>query len=614
MFKIYSILLPPFNKITVFILYGLLSVALITLAQKEDSIANTKNCIVEPLEPVEVAKQKTIGYVQLFSQPKIPKIQWNNYDYINVIAYPNEANGGKDYTIFRPGGSPDDVSVKLNLIKDLVKDKERAKANTKANTQILLSLRNYDIGKWPQGPQTDDEYQKIIDDANKTITDYQLDGIDIEYPGKRGNICKSPKNPDPNHFIWDKNNDDRFITFLKDLRKELNGKTLMLTVGRDVIGNLKEIDYLNIETYHNSIYQNLKAPDNNNFNSYPNSPLYAYQIAYSAWIGVGINSNQIIMGVDFGNTIQMVHNEAIKQTQFVTFPKSLYDFNKLNYQIQPIRDFCSENNSNLYSWPWRNLSNTVLNSSLGFCATSDPNWTRKFESTDNSGTPWLYSVPDPNVPFNHLYVSYEDISSLRSKLEFAKAKSLGGISISDVSYDDNDNTLSNFMQPIRGLPVPTPGSSPSSNESDNGKSKSNPNDSFIPNIRKNRAGVIAGSVIGVIFGLALLGSCAYMYRQKILLKSEAGDIKTKGAHTTSKIEMASEQSPNRFGSPTTVLPVASGHVTAMFDFIGKEENDLSFKKGDVIEVLEKGDGPNDWWVGRVNGIVGEFPGNYVKET
>ncbi|CAG8484371.1 16346_t:CDS:1, partial [Cetraspora pellucida] len=45
----------------------------------------------------------------------------------------------------------------------------------------------------------------------------------------------------------------------------------------------------------------------------------------------------------------------------------------------------------------------------------------------------------------------------------------------------------------------------------------------------------------------------------------------------------------------------------MFDYVGKEENDLSFKAGDVIEVLERGDGANDWWVGRLRGAVGEFP-------
>ncbi|CAG8643352.1 9156_t:CDS:2 [Funneliformis caledonium] len=584
MFKIYSILPPPINKFAGFILYGLLSVALITLAQ-EDTIANN-NCKV-PLEPVPVEnKQITIGYVRLFGtgQPKIP---WNNYDYINVIAYPQDG-GGDWYSIFRQDEN------KLKPIDDLVKDK----INANPSTKILLSIRDYDVV-------------------------HDLDGIDIEYPGMRGSLCKSP---------WDKRNDDKFINFLKDLRLALNetgsDKILMLTVGRDIIGNLKDeienINFLNIETYHNSLYQNLKTPDDNNYRSYPNSPLNAYQAAYLAWIGAGINSNKIIMGVDFGNTIQMIvdNGKTIEKSQTVNFQKNVvFDVNRLGLEAQtkrikyPCGDVNDNNQMKLYSWSWKHLSNSTLDPKSGYCNIINNNiqfnWTRNFDQVDESKTPWLYSAFSPdNTPNYYLYVSYEDFVSLSLKLEFAKNNLVGGISISDVTFDDDKNNLLNFMQPIRGKS--TVGSSSPSNGSGNGKSKSNPNDSVIP--KKNKAGLIAGSVIGVIFGLALFGSCAYMYRQKILLKSEAGDIKTKGAHTTSKIEMASEQSPNRFGSPTTVLPVASGHVTAMFDFIGKEENDLSFKKGDVIEVLEKGDGPNDWWVGRVNGIVGEFPGNYVKET
>ncbi|CAG8525977.1 11588_t:CDS:2 [Funneliformis caledonium] len=432
----YSSLLPspPFNKFTVFIPYGLLSVALITLAQ-EDSIGNAKSCIVDHLPVAEANKQVTIGYVRLFStnQPKstpeipIPKIQWNNYDYINVI--------GDSYDIFRPK-----EKNKLNPINDL----------------ILLSIRNYDVGKWPKGLQEQQEYQRIISDAIKIINEYQLNGIDIEYPGMRGSLCKRPDG-----LIWDKINDDNFINFLKNLREALNGmegpKILMLTVGRDFISKFK-------------------TPDDNNYRSYPNSPLDEYQAAYLAWIGAGINSNKIIMSVDFGNTVQMVPNVAIKQSQYVDFPKSVstYDFNKLNDQIQSIIDFCFKINSILYSWPWKYLSNTVLNSSDRFCTTINPNWTRKFESTDNSGTPWLYSVPDPNVPFNHLYVS-----------------SLGGISISDVSYDDNYNNLLNFMQPIRGIPVPIDGGSSKGSPS-NKSGNENSNDQN----KKNKGGIIAGSIIG----------------------------------------------------------------------------------------------------------------------
>ncbi|XP_056890608.1 growth factor receptor-bound protein 2a isoform X3 [Takifugu flavidus] len=52
--------------------------------------------------------------------------------------------------------------------------------------------------------------------------------------------------------------------------------------------------------------------------------------------------------------------------------------------------------------------------------------------------------------------------------------------------------------------------------------------------------------------------------------------------------------------------------TAVFDFDGKEANELSFKAGDCIVVLEKSHA--DWWKGSCNGKVGDFPRTYVKST
>ncbi|CAI2195309.1 4873_t:CDS:2, partial [Funneliformis geosporum] len=429
---------------------------------------------------------------------------------------------------------------KLNRIGDLIKYKDNAKASTK----ILLSIRNYNVEQWPQ-PQDDKdkddngnvEYNRIITETITTIKDHQLDGIDIEYPGMRGSLCKGPNpGPNPNEFIWDKNNDDKIINFLKNIRVALNGmegvKTLMLTVGRDVIGNLNgAIDYLNIETYHNSLYQNSKEPNNGNYKSHPNSPLDVYKKAYEDWNNLGgIDSKKIIMGVDFGNTIQMVPNENIRQFQTVEFPKSadLFDFNKLKLidQIQPIREFCSGADSNLYLWLWRDLSKSVLDPSGGFCSIkSNLNWTRKFVETDTSVTPWLYSVVDTKVAPNfYYYVSYEDFVSLHSKLEFAMTNSIGGMSISDVSYDDINNSLLNFMQPIRGKAVPTTGGSSPSNEG-NGKSAPKVSD----NVGKIKKGIITGSIVGSILGLFLLAICAYWYRQKTLRKSEASDINTESS-------------------------------------------------------------------------------------
>src|SRR5688572_20992852 len=77
-----------FKKYAIFILYGLLQIALITLAQEKKEPSENNDCIVESLKPVPQEKrQVTIGYVQLFtSQPMDPNtIPWDKYDYINVI-------------------------------------------------------------------------------------------------------------------------------------------------------------------------------------------------------------------------------------------------------------------------------------------------------------------------------------------------------------------------------------------------------------------------------------------------------------------------------------------------------------------------------------------------
>lgn len=50
-------------------------------------------------------------------------------------------------------------------------------------------------------------------------------------------------------------------------------------------------------------------------------------------------------------------------------------------------------------------------------------------------------------------------------------------------------------------------------------------------------------------------------------------------------------------------------VKAAFDFEAKEDNELSFKSGDLIMVLASS--RDDWWTGMCKGKVGMFPRTYV---
>lgn len=51
---------------------------------------------------------------------------------------------------------------------------------------------------------------------------------------------------------------------------------------------------------------------------------------------------------------------------------------------------------------------------------------------------------------------------------------------------------------------------------------------------------------------------------------------------------------------------------ALYSFTGEESGDLSFKKGDIIDITAKSDSVDDWWTGSLDGATGIFPANYVR--
>lgn len=51
-------------------------------------------------------------------------------------------------------------------------------------------------------------------------------------------------------------------------------------------------------------------------------------------------------------------------------------------------------------------------------------------------------------------------------------------------------------------------------------------------------------------------------------------------------------------------------VRALYDHEAEEEDELNFKAGDAVEVVEKLEG--GWWRGSCRGKEGLFPSNYVQ--
>ncbi|XP_041069756.1 mitogen-activated protein kinase kinase kinase 9 [Carcharodon carcharias] len=64
-------------------------------------------------------------------------------------------------------------------------------------------------------------------------------------------------------------------------------------------------------------------------------------------------------------------------------------------------------------------------------------------------------------------------------------------------------------------------------------------------------------------------------------------------------------------------PPANLFWTAVFDYEASAEDELSLRKGDVVEVLSKDfkvSGDEGWWTGKINDQVGIFPSNYVTSA
>jgi len=63
--------------------------------------------------------------------------------------------------------------------------------------------------------------------------------------------------------------------------------------------------------------------------------------------------------------------------------------------------------------------------------------------------------------------------------------------------------------------------------------------------------------------------------------------------------------------PSRLGGAALETVTALYDYEAQAEGDLSFSTGDVIEIVTRTQNENEWWIGKVHGRQGQFPGESV---
>jgi len=93
----------------------------------------------------------------------------------------------------------------------------------------------------------------------------------------------------------------------------------------------------------------------------------------------------------------------------------------------------------------------------------------------------------------------------------------------------------------------------------------------------------------------------------VMYVHKSGRISPRGGQqptTTPIVTAGNRAAPPPLPKPTHRAPTAK----AIYDFNATEANELSFKAGDQIKILEQ---QGNWWKGEINGRTGILPSNYV---
>ncbi|XP_053565590.1 CD2-associated protein [Bombina bombina] len=80
-------------------------------------------------------------------------------------------------------------------------------------------------------------------------------------------------------------------------------------------------------------------------------------------------------------------------------------------------------------------------------------------------------------------------------------------------------------------------------------------------------------------------------------------------HTVTKLPSTSNSETSK--TETESKPKAKEFCRALYNYEGVNDDELSFKEGDTIQLLSKDTGDPGWWKGELNGKEGVFPDNFA---
>ncbi|CAG8591631.1 14582_t:CDS:2, partial [Ambispora leptoticha] len=447
------------------------------------------------------------------------------------------------------------------------------------------------------------------------IKQYNLDGVDIdwEFPGRKSLQC---------NVVNSQSDTSNFLLLLNGLREALGQDKLITLAVRaetfdgpngpiaDVSGFANVVDWINIMAYDLSVddgsgedWTKLTGP-NAPFTSTPGKgrQLSFIQSATS-WLKAGMPASKIVMGVEFLGHSQTALQPMTPDSQYVQRDPTIPKGDIIDALWSP-PTCLSVTPAFSGIWLWRNLRQQGI---LKCTLTASEGWIRTFDNVTQ--TPWLYN------PSTKMYISYDDPQSLSVKINYTRQQGFRGMMLWELTTD-NGHELLDVIQLLRqNTPIIAPENDCSSvsltsnggGTTGGGYYSDSSNSSNSGNKKKNSlgAGAIIGISIGSVLFVALAGFVFLCLRKRKNSKAGFFAIGSNRRPRISAIRPISSvpKAPNDM----VEIPIHKKYVIAIFDYEAREDVDLSFKKGDLIEVLQIGDGPNDWWIGKINGKIGEFP-------
>ncbi|KAG0225946.1 hypothetical protein BGW41_004450 [Actinomortierella wolfii] len=394
---------------------------------------------------VNDTEKAVIGYFEPLHGFPIDKLDFTKYTHINY-AFGYMWKGAPDpYTIYV------DYAVEGPKIKELVR---RGKQH---GVKIIFS-----IGGW-YGSQTFSEVatdpvlrKKWVESAMvflrpNTLGDdapipngWNMDGLDIdwEFPGKPGAICNTFSPQDTANYLL----------LLQETRAQMdlefpnNHKTITSAVSifpwadengnplTDISAFVPVFDWVNIMVYDvHGPWSSSTGPNAPLYNpEAPGDPFSAAQ-AIETWTSAGWPKHMIALGTPFYGraftaTVDMNTRDPITQYAPHTgiAPKGGPSDSNATYPL------CDEGPQFWGFWNWGEIRELILPNGQDL-ETPVAGWKRYWDN--NTKTPWLFRESDK------MYISYDDLTSMSLKVDFARDHGLKGLFMWEAQMDYNDELL-----------------------------------------------------------------------------------------------------------------------------------------------------------------------------